>query len=131
MADDSSGSGSSIRRGLGRGLGALIVNTDPEHEAAHPAQTSAPSRGAQSIALDAIGPNPHQPRANFDEESLAELAASIREHGIIQPLIVTANPDQPGRYWLIAGERRLRAAQFAKLSERSLHPTRGKHTATA
>jgi ParB family transcriptional regulator, chromosome partitioning protein len=64
-----------------------------------------------------IGPNPRQPRAHIDEQALAELAASIREHGIIQPLIVTELPEQPGHYWLVAGERRWRAAQLAQWEE--------------
>ena len=116
MADDSGSSGSSIRRGLGRGLGALIVNTDPtRHEREE--SDGLPAGGVLQIPIDAIGPNPHQPRSDFDEEALAELAASIREHGVIQPLIVTNDPQQPGQYWLIAGERRLRAAQLAQLTE--------------
>lgn len=120
MANDSSGSGSSIRRGLGRGLGALIVNTDPGRQAPAKDEETEPGAtigGVQTIPLDAIRPNPQQPRTDFDQEALAELAASIREHGVIQPLIVTEIPDQPRHYWLIAGERRLRAAQLAQLTE--------------
>lgn len=116
MADDRSGSGSSIRRGLGRGLGALIVNTDPERDAER-SQAVLGAGGVERIPLAAISPNPQQPRSRFDEGALAELAASIREHGIIQPLIVTQDPDRDGRYWLIAGERRLRAAQLAELDD--------------
>jgi ParB family chromosome partitioning protein len=119
MADDSSERKSSQRRGLGRGLGALIVNTDPERDYAAVNQPSAvaPEGGVTSIPVDAISPNPRQPRAKFDENALTELAASIREHGIIQPLIVTQNPQRDGHYWLIAGERRLRAAQIAELAD--------------
>lgn len=120
-------------RGLGRGLGALIVNTQQEHPddetptressapQSHDTHTS-PGRPAQSatgaprqIAIEQISPNPHQPRSRFDPAALNELAASIREHGIIQPLIVTQSPEEPGRYWLVAGERRWRAAQLADL----------------
>ena len=65
-------------------------------------------------AIDSILPNPKQPRSLFNEEELNELAASIKEHGIIQPLIV--NEKSNGQYTLIAGERRLRAAQIAGLT---------------
>jgi ParB family chromosome partitioning protein len=87
------------RRALGRGLDALIP--------------SAESRaGATEIPIAQVSPNPHQPRQAITEESLAELAASIREHGVIQPLVVTQAGDE---YQLIAGERRWRAAQLAGL----------------
>ncbi len=71
--------------------------------------------GVRLLALDTIQPNPQQPRTQFDEQALQELATSIRTHGIIQPLIVTGNPHQPGCYWLVAGERRWRAAHLAEL----------------
>ncbi len=114
------------KRALGRGLGALIVNTElhPPDQIGAPVQpdettanASALARGVRQLALDAIRPNPQQPRTIFEESALQELAASIRAHGIIQPLIVTENPDQPGNYWLIAGERRWRAARLANLTE--------------
>lgn len=103
------------RRALGRGLGALIVDTSaaPAAEAILELRTE----GVQLCALDVIQPNPQQPRVRFEDETLQELAASIRTHGIIQPLIVTENPQTPGAYWLIAGERRWRAARLAGLSE--------------
>ncbi len=88
------------RRGLGRGLDALIP---------------APAEGVEEVDVDLIVPNPHQPRAAVDEESLVELAASIREHGVIQPLLVSAS-GADGVYQLIAGERRLRAARLAGLT---------------
>ena len=72
--------------------------------------------GVLELPIGAIQANPHQPRARFGPGSLTELAASIREHGIIQPLIVTESPDQPQRYLLITGERRLRAAHQAGIS---------------
>lgn len=105
----------SRRRALGRGLSALIVDTSSASTLA-PAPEVQPS-GVQLCAIDAIQPNPQQPRVAFDEEALQELAASIRTHGIIQPLIVTENPHAPGAYWLIAGERRWRAARLAGLTE--------------
>lgn len=107
-------------RGLGRGLGALIVDTSAGTELAPPAAeaTDPPKDNrVQVCPLDVIQPNPHQPRTHFPEETLQELAASIRIHGIIQPLIVTANPDHAGAYWLVAGERRWRAARLAALTE--------------
>ena len=90
------------RSGLGRGLEALI-----------PA-TSSPT-GLQTIDLDRIEANPQQPRSHFDDETLETLAASIREVGLLQPVIVRALGDD--RYELIAGERRCRAARMAGLLE--------------
>ena len=92
------------RRGLGKGLEALI----PGNFQAEPAGNS------QFIPVDQILPNPSQPRGEMDDISLDELANSIREHGIIQPLILTK--DETGDYYtLIAGERRLRAAKLVGL----------------
>lgn len=104
------------KRGLGRGLGALIMDT-----ALTPATPEIVAQveagGVQMLAIDRLLPNPHQPRTTFDPVALEELAASIRTHGIIQPLVVTAAPTQPGYYWLIAGERRWRAARLAGIHE--------------
>lgn len=97
------------KRGLGRGLGALIPTT----EEAEP-QTDLEDSGLRRVAVAAIQPNPHQPRSHMDEVALQELAASIVEHGLIQPLIVHDQGD--GKYTLIAGERRWRAAQRAGLT---------------
>ena len=91
------------RSGLGRGLAALIPAEGSSSEAA----------ALQELAVTAIEPNPNQPRIHFDEESLADLAASIRELGVLQPVLVRAT--EPGRYLLIAGERRWRAARRAGL----------------
>ena len=89
------------KRGLGRGLDALIPV----------AETAA---GAAQLPVSAIGRNPRQPRTRLDPAELEELAGSIREHGVIQPVIV-AQSVHPGRYTLIAGERRLEAARLAGL----------------
>ncbi|MDQ3248236.1 MAG: ParB/RepB/Spo0J family partition protein [Chloroflexota bacterium] len=110
------------KRGLGRGLGALIVNTEQSTSVATAWDRFAngdPSAagGVRFLAIDAIQPNPRQPRTQFDDSALAELAASIRTHGIIQPLLVTEQPAQSDLYWLIAGERRWRAARLAGLAE--------------
>lgn len=96
----------SKKRGLGRGLGSLIPGSDETE--------TAEQSGLRTVPVQAIVPNPRQPRTHMDEEKLAELADSIREHGLIQPLIVR----QEGRgYTLIAGERRWRASQLAGLTE--------------
>lgn len=107
------------RRGLGRGLDALLSSATNLPVGTDPAQLMAQAEagGIRILPTSAITPNPHQPRTHFDPDALAELSASIGEHGIIQPLIVTESLDQPGIYWLVAGERRWRAAQLAGLDE--------------
>jgi ParB family transcriptional regulator, chromosome partitioning protein len=96
------------RPGLGKGLDALIPLKDSP-----PPQAESTS-GAMQISPDLITPNPHQPRAKFSPEGISELASSIKEHGIIQPLIVTQDVETLA-YTLIAGERRLKAAKEAGL----------------
>ena len=91
------------KKGLGKGLGALIS-----------AAESAKEPPGLSVAIDKISANPFQPRRSFDEAKIAELAASIRDQGVIQPLLVRRNGDG---YELVAGERRLRAAIQAGLKE--------------
>ena len=120
--ESGTGQGSDRRRqGLGRGLGALLGRSAAESERvtgpdAQDEQEEQPSDGGVlSVSIDDIDANPQQPRTNFDVGSLVELATSIREHGVIQPLIVSERPDQPQRYWLVAGERRWRAARRAGL----------------
>jgi ParB family chromosome partitioning protein len=94
------------KHGLGRGLGALIPSK--------PGQDAALQNAVQQIPVAHIEPNPRQPRKNFAPAALEQLAASIREHGILQPLVLKPVPTQSGtRYQLIAGERRWRAAQRA------------------
>jgi ParB family chromosome partitioning protein len=94
---------------LGRGLGALIPQ---RQEAPAPAESHA-TQGLAEIPISQIQPNPFQPRKTFNEASIDELARSVREHGIVQPLVVTRAGD---KYKLIAGERRFRAAQKAGLT---------------
>ncbi|MBK1634863.1 ParB/RepB/Spo0J family partition protein [Rhodovulum adriaticum] len=104
------------KRGLGRGLSALMadVNLTPEDTAG---TVTAPARADQVVALDQLEPNPDQPRRQFSEEALKELADSIRAKGVIQPLIVRPSPRNQGRYEIVAGERRWRAAQMAQRHE--------------
>lgn len=98
------------KRALGRGLEALIPTAGPAEDAL--------ADGLCQVPIEVIAPNPHQPRQRLDREALEELAASIREHGLIQPLIVSrtaAGTDKA--YQLIAGERRLEAARMAGLEK--------------
>lgn len=97
------------KSGLGKGLGALI--RAPEEMGA---SVASGNNGLQMVAVGSIRPNPHQPRTEFDPDKLTELTNSIREHGLLQPLVVT--PDGEDTYILIAGERRWRASQRAGLA---------------
>lgn len=98
------------RRGLGRGLSALMADVAPEEQAR-------PRRADLLVPIERVEPNPDQPRRDFSRDALDELAGSIREKGIIQPLIVRTNPRKPGGYEIVAGERRWRAAQIAQLHD--------------
>lgn len=98
---------STQRKRLGKGLGALLG------ESAVEASRRAPG-GEERVELSRIVPNRHQPRVRFDEEGIAELAASIAQLGVLQPLLVT--PLESGGYMLVSGERRLRAARQAGLT---------------
>jgi ParB family chromosome partitioning protein len=93
------------RGGLGKGLSALIPGENP-----------VPEVGLVNVSVNQIVPNPRQPREQIDDSSLFELAESIREHGILQPLVITIDPGSD-RYTLVAGERRLRAARLAGLEK--------------
>jgi ParB family chromosome partitioning protein len=113
------------KKKLGRGLGALLGETQREEPlvrgngagqgGGEGGAGGAPASGLASIATSAIEPLPGQPRRRFDEDALEELAASIAQRGVIQPVIV--RPLAGGRYQLVAGERRWRAAQKARLHE--------------
>lgn len=97
------------KQALGRGLGALIG----EMEKAYEQNMGDDSQLVVEIDIDLIRPNPLQPRKIFDDGSIAELAASIKEYGILQPILVY---EENNEFFLIAGERRLRASKVAKLS---------------
>jgi ParB family chromosome partitioning protein len=92
-------------KGLGRGLDALLAGSDAKDE----------RESLQTLAIDRLKPGRYQPRTRMDEASLDELAASVREHGVMQPILV--RPVEGGRFEIIAGERRWRAAQKAGLTE--------------
>jgi ParB family transcriptional regulator, chromosome partitioning protein len=109
------------RRGLGRGLGELFQRTDTQPmSSASDGDSDAPSLAPvphgsyfTELPLDSISPNPRQPRTAFDEEAMNELVESIREVGLLQPIVV--RPLGGGRFELVMGERRWRAAQQADL----------------
>ncbi len=93
-------------RGLGKGLDALFADSS---------SISAPESGISTVRLSEIEPNLSQPRKEFDEEALGQLADSIAAHGVLQPLLI--RPTQNGMYQIVAGERRWRAARMAGLTE--------------
>ncbi len=97
------------RRGLGRGLSALMADVAETETVAAKGAAAA----EQFVPIERIKPNPDQPRKRFEQENLDDLAASIREKGVIQPLIVRAIAD--GNFEIVAGERRWRASQIAKI----------------
>lgn len=115
--------------GLGRGLDALMGGSDATEEinettgkekivsnsSSLPAGIESDSDGNLWVSPDHLKPNPKQPRTDFDETALAELADSIREHGIVQPIII--EPADNGEFYIIAGERRTRAARIAGLNK--------------
>lgn len=100
-----------LKKGLGKGLDMLFESAPQEDEAA--AESSVSPQDVSETQLTLIEPNRNQPRRSFDPEKIDELAQSIREHGLIQPIIIT--PAQNGRYTIVAGERRWRAAKKAGL----------------
>lgn len=105
------------RRGLGRGLSALMADIGidaPNNESL--AESKQQRSDLQHLAVDTIVPNPGQPRRTFAESSLRELSESIRKKGILQPLVVRPSPSQTGSYEIVAGERRWRAAQLVQLA---------------
>lgn len=102
-----------VKRGLGRGLSALMADVT---EAPLKDDTTANSPDLL-VPIEKVIPNPNQPRRSFDKEKLGDLSASINEKGVLQPLIVRKSPTKKGCYEIVAGERRWRAAQMAKLHE--------------
>lgn len=94
--------------GLGQGLDALLGNRPEEPDVGNA------TSGSQTLTLDLVRPSSNQPRRHFDEAELRELAASIEENGVLQPVLVRPDPTHSGRYEIVAGERRWRAAQMAQ-----------------
>jgi len=109
------------RRGLGRGLNALFEDGEaPVYKSAGDEGESAKSgsgTGRMLISVDQLHPNENQPRRLFRDDTLEELADSLREHGILQPLLVRPHSEREGEYEIIAGERRWRAAQLAQIHD--------------
>jgi ParB family chromosome partitioning protein len=105
------------KRGLGRGLSALMADIDAEPvSSTRPSEVAPTNFGTEnSLPIEKVTANPGQPRQDFVKDDLEELAASIAEKGIIQPIIVRKDPKQAGMYQIIAGERRWRAAQMAQM----------------
>lgn len=97
-----------VKRGLGRGLSALMADIDVN---------SAEKNLSSTLPIEQITANPDQPRRQFKPEDLQELAESVRNRGVLQPLIVRPHPNDEGLYQIVAGERRWRAAQMAQLHE--------------
>jgi ParB family chromosome partitioning protein len=104
--------GKLAKRGLGRGLSALMADLDLDG----PAEAK-PARDRTLVPIEQITANPDQPRRHFDVAALQELADSLRQRGVLQPLIVRKHPHDDGLYQIVAGERRWRAAQMAQLHE--------------
>jgi ParB family chromosome partitioning protein len=102
-------------RGLGRGLSALMADVSAQDERI--AESGQPRRPDLLVPIEKVFPNPQQPRRSFGAEQLEDLAASIREKGVIQPLIVRKRANAEGTFEIVAGERRWRAAQMAQLHE--------------
>lgn len=98
-------------RGLGRGLSALMADVNKEIA---PEPSQSPRRADMRVPIEQVRPNPEQPRRAFNEEALSELARSIEEKGVIQPLIVRRHPTEQNIFEIVAGERRWRASQIAK-----------------
>ncbi|HUN42603.1 MAG TPA: ParB/RepB/Spo0J family partition protein [Acetobacteraceae bacterium] len=106
----------SSRPALGRGLAALLGDMTVAPPGA-PSPAGIAVSGLRQIPLDLLDPNPFQPRMVFNPETLEELAASIRARGVLQPILARAHPSKPDRFYIVAGERRWRAAALAGLHE--------------
>lgn len=108
----------SEKKALGRGLSALLSDVDlTEPQPRAQAESARTPASDTTRPIEMLSPNSNQPRRQFDDESMRELTNSIREHGILQPLIVRPDPARSGHYQIVAGERRWRAAQAAQLHE--------------
>ncbi|MBF0849878.1 ParB/RepB/Spo0J family partition protein [Gluconobacter sp. R75690] len=104
---------------LGRGLAALLGDQAPQ--LARATRANAQPQQHSSLPVDVLAPSPFQPRKDMNPERLSELADSIRSRGVLQPLLVRPDPEKPGHYQIIAGERRWRASQLAGLHSVPVH----------
>ena len=103
------------KRGLGRGLSALMADIEPNPKEVLKTATS--TKFETLVPIEKINPNPNQPRRYFAENDLNDLADSIRSKGIIQPLVVRPHPNKNGEFEIVAGERRWRASQIAQIHQ--------------
>ena len=104
------------KRALGKGLSALLDQADLDIQSGYDVERDLLAAGTiAKVSLDLIDSNPYQPRTDFDEDALLELAASIKEQGVIQPVTVRKGDD--GRFQLVSGERRCKASRLAGLTE--------------
>ena len=103
------------RRGLGRGLAALMMDVGVDAETARSGPSDSSRRDLREVPIDMIAANAEQPRRHFDQALLEELADSIRAKGVLQPIVVRPDDEAEGRFQIVAGERRWRAAQMAGL----------------
>ena len=99
------------KNNLGRGLAALFADQGQDYVALET------QRAAKTVPVEHLHPNPRQPRRRFDEAAIAELAESIKSNGVILPLLVRRHPEREDEFEIVAGERRWRAAQVARLHE--------------
>lgn len=117
-----------VRRGaLGKGITSLLgdfsENTNPQTKSGSEKSEASTGQGADSaygvllVDVTSIEPNPQQPRKLFDDKALGELAVSLRQDGFLQPIVVSRMQDKPGKFMIVAGERRWRASQLAGLKE--------------
>lgn len=105
------------KRGLGRGLGALFEDEEGDYPTVENEESDLPSTLRKTVGIDKLSPNPDQPRQYFDEKAVDDLAASIEEHGLLQPILVRPDKNSVDRFEIIAGERRWRACQKAQIHE--------------
>lgn len=104
-------------RGLGRGLGALFGDEEEDVYPTYDSDDNTIDVGRKTVGVEKLFPDPKQPRQYFDEEAITELATSIVEHGLLQPILVRPDKTREGMYEIVAGERRWRASQKAQLHE--------------
>jgi ParB family chromosome partitioning protein len=117
MADDENDKLNPKDRGLGRGLNALFGDEEEDVYPTYEQDESLSNLSRKTVGIEQLFPNPDQPRRHFDDVALKELAASIREHGLLQPILVRPDKTRAHMFEIIAGERRWRASQKAQLHE--------------